>query len=145
MKKAVIIFVFCFFLTSCAAQGDSLENKSEVESMENQHELIEDKTKYEEGVYSDKNWDAIEFPIERDCIPDKETAIKVAEIFLLIEKHSNESQNHSYTPAEVFYDIEDMIWIVSFWPYQKGMLIPGDSYSIAMRRINGEVLKMWVE
>ena len=136
MKKAIIVF-FCCFLTSCAVQGDNSINNSEGESIE----II---VNYKEGIYSNKNWDILEFLIEMDCIPDKETAIKAAEIFLLIERLQDEAQNLSYNPTEVSYDTADMIWIVSFSPFQNGMPIPGDSYSIALRKSNAEVLKMWV-
>ena len=145
MKKAIIILLFSCFLSSCVVQGDNSINKSEGESMGNKGESIENKTTYKEGIYTNKNWDVIEFPIEQDCIQDKETAIIAAEIFLLIERLQDEAQNLSFRPTEVFYDTEDMIWIVSFSPFQNGMLIPGDSYNIALRKNNAEVLKMWVE
>ena len=38
--------------------------------MENNEELTENTMTHKEGIYSNKNWDEIEFPIERDCIPD---------------------------------------------------------------------------
>ena len=113
--------------------------------MENTGESVDIDAIYIEGKYPDKNWNLVEFLIEKDCIPDKETAIKVAEIYLLIEKRSDESLNHSFIPTEVFYDIEEMVWIVSFSPYQNGKPIPGNSYSIALRKKNAEVLKMWVD
>ena len=137
MKKTVILIFICCFLASCVAQSDNLKNQNGEEAMEN-------KIRYEEGIYRDKNWDMIEFPIARDCIPDNETAIQIARNFLSIEKLQNETLNLSYNPVAVFYDTADNIWIVSFSPFQNGMLIPGDSYNIAMRKNTAEVLKMWV-
>ena len=106
---------------------------------------MESEIRYEEGIYPDKNWDMIELPIERDCIVDKETAIQTAKILLLIEGRHDKTQNLSYDPTVVFYDTEDMIWIVSFSPFQNGRLIPGDSYNIALRKNNAEVVKMWID
>lgn len=98
---------------------------------------------FKEGIYRNKNWDMIESVIEMDCIPDKETAIKAAEIFLLVGQRQDKTPNLSYDPTAVFYDTEDEIWIVTFAPFEKGLLIPGDSYNIAMRRNTAEVIKIW--
>lgn len=138
MKIVATLLLFCCFLTSCAAQNNSLIN-------ENGEDAMSSEICYEEGIYSDKNWDMIQTPIERDCIPDKETAIQIAKIFLLIESRQDEAQNLLFDPTMVFYDIKDMIWIVSFSPFQNGMPIPGDSYNIALRRNNAEVVKMWAD
>ena len=47
----------------------------------------------------------IEFSIDRDSIQDKETAIKAAKIFILIE----ERRDVSFEPTLVFYDTEGVL------------------------------------
>jgi uncharacterized protein YqgQ len=100
---------------------------------------------YEEGIFEPKDWENIQFPIKDDCIPDKETAIKVAKIFLENLQKQNFFTNNVL--GSVFYDTEDKIWIVSFWEESDYMLdgyvTVGGDLSIAIRRENAEVVKMW--
>ena len=91
-----------------------------------------------------KNWDAFEIPFVGDCVRDEERAVKMAEIILMIDIKNKDSRRQFY-PTRVFYDTEDMIWIVSFSPYVDGLLIPGDRENVAFRKDSAEVIKKWAD
>ena len=95
---------------------------------------------YEEGVCFDDDLENIDFPFERDCIPDMETAISVTKIFIEIFQQQNYFID--YVPTSVYYGTKDNIWVVTF---SKGFDYPGACLIIALRKENAEVIKMWVE
>lgn len=97
---------------------------------------------YEVGIYSDKNWEESVGTYQGDAIPDKETALAVAQgIFQGMEKSQAAEQ---YRPQVVFYDQEDEIWIVSFWQ-DSGQTTLGNDCSIALQKKDGKVLRIWFE
>lgn len=133
MKKIKFILIIMLFIliTGCNkkqsdAKGDSTVN-----------------IEFEKGVFYDKDWDEKIGTYQQDVIPDKETAIQVAtQIFNGMEKNSKVEK---YIPQSVFFDEIDDIWIVSFWE-EKGdneMLTVGDDCSIAIKKKNGQVLRIW--
>lgn len=100
----------------------------------NPHEVI-----YREGIWPDKEWDTVDFPVENDCVPDMETAIAVTSAIL--ETFQKQGYFKDYEAQSVFYDTQDHIWFVTF---AEEALTPGACFTIALRQSNGEVLKMWV-
>lgn len=94
-----------------------------------------------EGIYPNKNWDDIMFPISETCVPDKETAVSLARN--MIVNFQKNGKFIDYVPQSVFYDTQDHIWIISFWEDIEGYI--GASFSIAIKEDNAQVVKMWVD
>lgn len=136
MKKFCIIIIVTtlLLLTGCSSK------RKEEENMVNNYTDI----KYEEGIYQHKNWNLIEFPIEEVCVPDKETAISIAKGIIL--NFQEQGKFKEYIPQHVFFDTEDNFWIVSFWPSTGNDNIEyiGATFSIAIKKENAQVLKMWI-
>lgn len=93
------------------------------------------------GIYSNKDWDTLELPFSAECIPDSETAIAVTKNIVM--SFQKEGKFLDYVPQFVFFDIEDNIWIVSFWPNIDGYI--GSSFNIVIKKDNAQVVKMWIE
>jgi len=78
--------------------------------------------------------------IEIDAIPDMETAIDIANaIFRTIQRDRFFLRN--YVADFVYYDEENGIWIVGF--VIPGRNFVGGSISIALRKSDATVLKIW--
>jgi len=92
------------------------------------------------GIYQNKNWESFEFPISDECVPNSDTAISIAQSIMLNFK--KEGMFKDYSLQSVFFDTQDKIWIVSFYPDKKGYA--GSDFHIAIRRDNAQVVKMWV-
>ena len=145
MKKVIILLMLLtLFLSGCSndmaiPNGSSNGNPSNSSNTNSEEDSNMNEITFTEGVWSDKYWENIEFPFEKDCIPDKETAISVTGLFL--EKFQQQNSFNNYVPQSVFYDTKDRIWIVTFVESRD---YPGACLSIAIRRENSEVVKMWV-
>ena len=100
-----------------------------------------DSIPYQEGIYDDKDWENIDIPVNEVCIPDKDTAIKVASA--IVDRFQKEGYFPDYIPQTVFFDTEDKIWIISFGE-NRGLYDDGSDFSIALKAENAEVIKMWV-
>ena len=145
MKKIIIILTLLTLLlfgcgnheespVSCTCkEPDNASGTCRMEEID-MNEMI-----YTEGVWSDEDWRTIEFPFEKECITDKETAVKIACIFF--ENFKQQGYFSNYTPRSVFYDIENKVWFVAF---DAGITYPGANFVIALRQENSEVIKMWV-
>lgn len=131
INKFILLIMSIILITGC--------NKSQSDKERETLVNIE----LEKGVFYDKDWDEKVGTYQQDVIPDKETAIQVAtQIYNGMEKNSREEK---YIPQSVFFDEIDEIWIVSFWE-EKGdneMLTVGADCSIALKKSNGQVLRIW--
>lgn len=95
---------------------------------------------YETGIYYNKNWNESAGAYTVDVIPNKETAIAVAEmIFETMEKSQSFNE---YVPNSVFFDEPDEIWIVSFSKDSDEIILGGDC-NIALQKKDGKVLRIW--
>ena len=98
---------------------------------------------FESGVYFDKNWEETVGTYEGNVVPTKEIAISIAQaIFDGLENVGNIAD---YVIQEVFYDEEDHVWVVSFWPEMEDpdeAWVGGDC-SIAIQQTDGKVLRIW--
>ena len=99
-----------------------------------------DQIAYKEGVYYYKNWDETIGTYTKDAIPSKQAAIEVASA-IFKEIQINESYKN-YTAQSVFFDVDDNIWIVSFWD-NKYTSHAGSSYSIAIRMKDAKIMRIW--
>lgn len=99
--------------------------------------------RFSSGIYTDKRWNNSTDKtgvIDVIGVPDKETAINIANIiFENIKKNKNYS---NFTFQSVFYDDEDNVWIVNYYPNEKGYI--GADLSIAISKKTAEILKVWV-
>ena len=92
---------------------------------------------YETGVYYDKDWDKeMVGTYKGNTIPDKETAIAVASAIQI------GIQGEERAVLQVFYDVEDKIWIVTF-VRPSSVMMNGGCISIALRQEDGQVLRIW--
>lgn len=126
--KALISAVFCLiFLCSCNADK---EVKSQPE------------IPYETGSF---DWDIGEEDAVTDIpVPDKETAIKIAES--ITSGFQKKGFFPGYVPQHVFFDSDKDVWIVSLWKESENenVIYFGACFSIAIKKDNAEVIKMWV-
>jgi hypothetical protein len=96
-----------------------------------------DEPLYETGVYYDKDWDKeMVGTYKGNAIPDKETAIAVASAIQI------GIQGEERAVLQVFYDVEDEIWIVTF-VRPSSVMMNGGCISIALRQEDGQVLRIW--
>ena len=101
----------------------------------------EDNTiKFITGNYYNKNWNETVGTYTGDAIPDKTTAIEIAEAIFSGMNKSEKSQK--YVPKMVFYDEEDEVWIVSFGQDSDRMIV-GENCSIALQKSDGKILRIW--
>lgn len=133
MKKTsyLLLIIFLILATGCNKVQSDTKGDSSVN------------IEFKKGTYYDKNWEEETGTYQQDVIPDKDTAVKIAtQIFNGMEKNSDMEK---YVPQSVFYDEIDGIWIVSFWEKKEDseMLTVGDDCSIALKRKNGQVLRIW--
>lgn len=126
MKRKLVMLLIVIGMMFCSACENNQQEK--------------DMVKYESGIFYDKNWDETVGTYSDAAVPNKETAIKIAQaIFDGMEK-SNEEQK--YILQSVFYDKQDEIWIVSFGDNSSQIILGGDC-SIAIQRKDGKVLRIW--
>ena len=126
MKRKLVMLLIVIGMMFCSACENNQQEK--------------DMVKYESGIFYDKNWDETVGTYSDAAVPNKETAIKIAQaIFDGMEK-SNEEQK--YILKSVFYDKQDEIWIVSFGDNSSQIILGGDC-SIAIQRKDGKVLRIW--
>lgn len=137
MKK---IYISIILITLFLMSGCNGEHKEE-ENMINNNENI----MYEEGIYQNKDWNSLEFSIEMICVPNKETAVSIANDIMI--NFQKQGKFNGYIPQHVFLDTEDNFWVVSFWPNIKNdnSTYIGASFSIAIQKENAQILKMWIE
>ena len=132
MKKILLLLIMLLILiTSCNKQQSDMEEDFSMN------------IEFERGIFYNKNWNEKVGTYEQDVIPDEHTAIEVAiQIFNGMKKNSKVEK---YVPQSVFYDEIDGIWIVSFWEEKEvdEMFTVGDDCSIAMKRKDGQVLRIW--
>lgn len=94
----------------------------------------------ETGIFYNKNWSEMVGSYTKDIIPDEETAVKMANI--IFKNLQKEGYCKNYSLQEIFFDEEDKIWILSYWESTDEM-ITGSDCSIALKKSNGEVLRIW--
>lgn len=90
---------------------------------------------YSEGIYVYSD----EISFNKTPIPDKESAVNIAEAILL--NFQNQGYFLDCIVQTVFYDTENNVWIISFWEDNNGV---GACFSIALKADNAEIIKMWV-
>lgn len=147
MKKVVVLLMLLVLTLSGCGKGIEASDENlgssgglSSTSPKNSEELLGmSGISFEEGVWSDKDWENVEFPFKKDCVPDKETAVNITRI--LIEKFQQQNYFSDYVLQSVFFDTEDKIWIVT---YGESRNYPGACVSIAIRKENAEVIKIWV-
>lgn len=97
---------------------------------------------YETGTY---DWEiGEEVSVTDMCVPDKETAIQIGKA--ITAGFRKKGYFPDYVPQHVFFDTEKKVWIVTSWPENKNdkEIYNGACFSVAIRKDNGEVIKMWV-
>lgn len=113
----------------------------------NQHNIAEDYSdiEFESGEYFNKMWrkDDDVGVAKTDCVPDMESAIKIANVVF-----ENEQKKGCFKNCElqhVFYDESDCVWVVSYWQSfdDVNLLIDGGDFSVAISQKSGEILKRW--
>jgi len=105
----------------------------------------EQKIDFKVGVFDNKRWDEKMGTADVDCVPDKDTAIQIANT--ISYTFTKEREPEKYEIFSVFYDKQDSIWIVSYGivPPKKGQIIFGGGFNIAIRKKDAKVLRIWFE
>jgi hypothetical protein len=133
MNKAVIVLISSLLFLStvgCDRSSDIVSASKNVNKEDTYSAVL-----YEEGSYDKTHWESSGY-MSGDCIPDKNTAIRIAVVIL--ENFQNDVQFKNVVVQKVFFDTQDKIWIVSFW--EDGMI--GGDFEIAMRADNAQVIRM---
>ncbi len=96
---------------------------------------------YKEGVYVYRQDDGYRFSeptyvSEVDLVPDADTAITIATVYLFQRLKSNPDSRAKLVADSVLFDTESYIWIVHF---SRPNTLGGD-YDVAVSRNTGEVL-----
>ena len=94
----------------------------------------------ETGNYHDKNWNDTILTYTESAVPDKETAAMIANA--IIQSMQKNGYIKGYILQEIFFDVADEIWILTYWK-ERDIYVDGDDCSIAIRKSNGEVLRIW--
>ena len=147
MKKAILLlclFLSLLLLNACGS-GQSISAEStnspgpteglpEPESAIYEIEEITDKYYWEDEDY--------DFPASDDCLDDVETASAVANIILA--RFQRDGLFPGYSLQHIEYQSDPGIWVFHFWDGAEFELGPCSGFSIAIRKDNAQVLKMWV-
>lgn len=126
MKKVFILIITIMIITSFSAcKYNGKENKM---------------VTYETGIYHDKSWNETVGTYSNPVVPDKETALKIAETVFNGMTKNNETQE--YVAQSIFYDEQDEIWIISFWKDSDQNILGGEC-NIAIQKKDGKILRIW--
>lgn len=140
-------------MTACGLeQGISAENTSHnafaeegvLEVSDSIEEVLESETVFydiHEIQEPEKDyWENADSPVLDDCLDDVETASSVAKVILA--RFQREGLFSGYSLQYIEYQPDPGIWFFSFWDGDLNEI--GACFSIAIRKDNAQVLKMWV-
>lgn len=117
-------------------RGGNEEVRAALKRMHNRQSVL-----FASGIYDYDDWDDPLGTYKGDAIPDADTAARIARAIL---SGMNTGEN-MYVLSAVTYDEKDGIWIVDFSAESEnpdGIMI-GGGYSIAMKKKDGGVLRIW--
>ena len=126
----MILIFSILFLTACNAE-EKKTNESGAEEIVTENNEAE-KIMFKKEDYSDRSWS-----LEDVCIPDAETAVKVAEVYLKVV--FDEKTVDMQKPLNVDLDEKSEIWFV----YGTVESMGGDIY-IALNIKDGKVLHIGI-
>lgn len=146
MKRIYVIFFIILLLAGCAANPDNPVNEESTATEESTAaEATEPTILLITGFdFYDLGWDEGARTYTGKAVPDMETAVGIASAIFDSMKKSPLTEN--LTVQGVFYDEENGIWTVSFAdpiPADATTFTVGGSCAIAIKEINGEVLRIW--
>lgn len=143
-KCNLVLFVFILSLSLFSCNRNIKITTTNVEKEFDINDTYEGK-----GV---KRWEDIGDTIEKPCVTDEETAIKIADaITSQLQKQgyldSVFSDDVIYLSSS-FFDIEDKVWIMTYGSYKidevgNKVYIPGSDFCMAISEKDGRVLRMW--
>ena len=98
---------------------------------------------YDTGVFYNNQWDLEEGTVNMDCVPNQQTAISIAQT--IFDSHFTGAHYFRHEVTSVFYDEVDEVWVVNFGQPSIGSIyVFGDSVSIAIKKSNAQVLRVWI-
>lgn len=133
-NRRILALCVLLALSLCGCAAGAKEAAPGVEAGKNGGEVF-----YEEGVWPEKHWEGMGLPVQGDCVPDGDAALKLAEV--LMESEQKQGRFPGYVPLSVFLDTEDRIFIVTFAESREH---PGVCVSFAISKETAEVLHIWV-
>ena len=138
MKRILLLLISSLLLLAgCTKQA----TQTQAESME-QSKNEETEMDFRTGSYYDKFWETECLEKTDYCvIPDKDAAVKIATAIY------QGLPIRTYSAQAVFYDEEDLVWIVEFYyPIPESGPAPTDQpvHSIALQKMDGKVLGIQV-
>ena len=132
MRTVLILLVVIVLLSSFVFMQDVAVSK-EPEITQSELPVMG----YKESASCFENSVADEFPVSAICVPDQESAIRIADV--VIENFQKDGLYLDYIPLWVNYDTDDEIWVVVYGE----ALLPGGGLSIAVRKSNAEIVAIW--
>ena len=94
--------------------------------------------RFESGIHELKMLDYPEKSFLDQAVPDKETAIMIAEIII-----KNEQKNgyfEDYVPQLVFFDEQEKLWIITFWRDDGSI---GAECKVVIQQDDAKILGIW--
>ncbi len=150
------ICILLFFLVGCSRKSQEKDERQsmkptgsmtrEDEEDSEVHRILNgddpESIAYEVVAVTDINyWERASCPFLHDCVTEPETAVSIAES--LLKQFQNEGSFAGYSFQEIEYQDDPGIWVVHFREDPKpDELMP--TFSIAIRKDNAQVDKMWV-
>ena len=87
-------------------------------------------------------WESENSPFLHDCLADVETASSVAK--LIFSEIQREGYCSGYSLQYIEYQSDPGIWVFTFWDGSDDSG-PSATFSMAIRKDNAQVVKMWVD
>ena len=143
MKRVLLLLICLFMLVAGCAYNTEKTEQSENENIiiEERANPVEPEITFKTGSYDHKFWetDKIEDYPGYCVIPDEDAAVKIATAIY------KELPIFAFEAQSVFFDEEDEVWIVSFYPPipDSGPVAIGSCHSIALRKKDGKVLSIF--
>ena len=154
MILSVTLFMtFLLFGCNISNCNDEEFNNSETREMklfyhegnfENDFRL--DHSKMDASFFESEYYDETIGIYEKAVIPNKEMALEICNTIIKgMQDVSEQLAENEYVPFSIFYDTEKELWIVSYFARKGKEEFVGNGWSIALRKCDGKVLKIWSE
>lgn len=140
MKRMIhaMSFLLCICLCGCTCTGnisatETTEMKLATDLLTSNKDII-----YGEGQFEEDPDAQPGYLYDGDVLPDKDAALSVATA--IFENMDKPEEIKDHVPQMVYLDVEDNLWIVSFWEKEYGPnMLDGYSTRIVLNKKDGAV------
>lgn len=102
-----------------------------------------DMIQFESHKSLDIDWNETAGTYEKDVVPDKETALKIAQA--VFDSMKKDEEDQKYVAQHIYYYEQDQIWAVLFWEDYNDDAIEymvGGGCSIYIQKKDGKILRI---